>query len=318
MASICNEPLLRGNDNGYLDRRAYPKLIIVETSIGAPVSPALGYAPAAIEPRVARHRTYLMCRPTHFTVSYAINAWMDPSVGVDTALALAQWDEIRRTYERLGHAVHLLPEQPDLPDMVFAANGGFSVGGVFYGAQFTYPQRAAERFAHQDWYAANGWPVVPGTFTNEGEGDFTYVPGRDLVLAGYGFRTDVRAHAEAGRVLGRAVVSLELVDPRFYHLDTALFVLDDQAICYFPGAFGEKSRMLLAELFPGALLATEEDALAFGLNAVSDGLNVLLPGSATALAARLAGLGYRTTLLADSELRKAGGSVKCCTAELRV
>ncbi|WP_390623964.1 dimethylargininase [Fodinicola feengrottensis] len=283
------------------------------------MSPAVGYQPAAVPARVATPRTYLMCRPTYFTVTYAINAWMDPAIGVDTELAIAQWDQLRRTYELLGHTVHLLPERPGLPDMVFAANGGFSVGGVFYGARFTFPQRADdERPAHLDWYERHGWPAVrPGTFTNEGEGDFTYLPGPDLVLAGYGFRTDRRAHTEAAAVLGREVVSLELVDPRFYHLDTALFVLDDETICYYPAAFGAQSQDLLARRFPNALVATEADALAFGLNAVSDGRHVVLSASAIDLIDRLAGLGYQPVPVADSELRKAGGSAKCCTAELR-
>lgn len=259
-----------------------------------------------------------MCRPTYFTVSYAINAWMDPTVGVDTELAIYQWEELRRTYELLGHTVHVLRARPGLPDMVFAANGGFSVGGVFYSARFAFPQRAAERPAHLDWYEATGWPSIrPGDFTNEGEGDFTYLLGSDLVLAGHGFRTDLRAHAEAARVLNREVLSLELVDPRFYHLDTALFVLDDKTICYYPAAFGETLRQLLEQRFPGALLATEQDALAFGLNAVSDGRHVVLSSAATGLIDRLASLGYHPVPVADSELRKAGGSAKCCTAELR-
>lgn len=264
----------------------------------------------------------MMCRPDHFAVRYAINAWMDPAVPVDVGLAVAQWEELVATYERLGHTVHRLPSQPELPDMVFTANGAFSVDGVAYGARFAHSERAPEATEHARWYAGNGWRrFVPGQYVNEGEGDFTYVPGRRLILAGYGFRTDQRAHAEAADVLDRDVVSLELVDPRFYHLDTALFVLDDNTICYYPGAFSPDSRQRLAELFgtgpsSSALLADEGDALAFGLNAVSDGRHVVLPADAVALAERLVEAGYEPIPVADSELRKAGGSVKCCTAEL--
>ncbi len=152
---------------------------------------------------------------------------------------------------------------------------------------------------------------------NEGEGDFTYLAGPDLILAGHGFRTDPRAHAEAQDVLGRPVVGLRLVDPRFYHLDTALFVLDDNTICYYPGAFSAGSQRVLGRLFPDAVLATEADALAFGLNAVSDGRNVILPATAVALGATLADRGYLPVHVDLSELLKGGGSVKCCTAELR-
>lgn len=268
--------------------------------------------------RRATPRTYLMCRPEHFAVEYAINAWMDTSVPVDAGLAVRQWDGLRQAYERLGHTVHVLEPEPGLPDMVYAANGAFSVGGTVYGARFAHAERAAEAVVHRRWYAERGWHrFVAGEHTNEGEGDFAYVPGRDLVLAGHGFRTEPRAHAEAQDVLGRPVVGLHLVDPRFYHLDTALFVLDDDTVCYFPGAFSAGSQAVLARLFPAAVLADEADAVVFGLNAVSDGLHVVLPAEARRLAAVLVERGYVPVPVELSEMVKGGGSVKCCTAELR-
>jgi N-dimethylarginine dimethylaminohydrolase len=268
--------------------------------------------------RESAARTYLMCPPEFFTVEYSINAWMDTSTPVDTGKAVAQWWGLRDAYLALGHTVHVLDAARGLPDMVFAANGAFSVGGVVYGAKFAHPQRAAEADEHRAWYPRNGWSaVVEPEFTNEGEGDFAYVPGPGVVLAGYGFRTDPRAHAEAQDVLGRPVVGLRLVDPRFYHLDTALFVLDDNTVCYYPAAFSAGSRRVLQRLFPDAVLATEADALAFGLNAVSDGRHVILPVEATGLARTLADRGYVPVPIDLSELLKGGGSVKCCTAELR-
>ena len=267
---------------------------------------------------VFRRRTYLLCEPEYFTVSYEINAWMDASVPVDVSIARSQWTALKETYENLGHTVHTLAPVPGLPDMVYSANGAFSVDGVVYGAQFAYPERTLEAIEHAKWYAANGWDAfIAGTFNNEGEGDFTYVPGRELILAGHGFRTVPAAHAEAQDVLQRQVVGLHLVDERFYHLDVALFVLDDNNICYFPAAFSAGSQKVLQKLFPDAVIATEEDALVFGLNSVSDGKNVVLPVEASALATRLADAGFIPVPVSLSELLKGGGSVKCCTAELR-
>src|ERR1700755_1705844 len=94
--------------------------------------------------RIPRNRTYLMCPPDHFTVAYAINPWMDVTLPVDAALALKQWHLLRDTLTDLGHAVHVLPPAPGLPDMVFAANGAFSVDGAVYGARFKHAERAAE------------------------------------------------------------------------------------------------------------------------------------------------------------------------------
>jgi N-dimethylarginine dimethylaminohydrolase len=268
-------------------------------------------------------RTYLMCPPEHFAVEYVINPWMDATSPVDAELAVKQWERLRETLVELGHRVHVLAPQVGLPDMVYAANGAFSVDATVYGARFRYPQRHAEAAAHQAFYLGAGepgragWRFVAPTQTNEGEGDFAYLPGPGLILAGYGFRTEPAAHAEAQEVLGRPVVSLRLVDPRFYHLDTALAVLDDRTIAYYPGAFSTSSQAVLRQLFPGALLATEQDALAFGLNLVSDGRHVVLGSEASALAARLAAAGYLPRPVELTELKKGGGGVKCCVAELR-
>jgi N-dimethylarginine dimethylaminohydrolase len=137
------------------------------------------------------------------------------------------------------------------------------------------------------------------------------------LLAGTGFRTDPAAHAEAGELFGLPVVTLELVDPRYYHLDTALCVLGPNDIAYLPAAFSADSQAVLRDLFPDAVIADAEDAAVLGLNAVSDGLHVVLPLEAVALAAKLTARGYRPVPVAFSELRKAGGGPKCCTLELR-
>lgn len=270
--------------------------------------------------RTSRPRHYLMCAPTYFTVSYTINPWMDPSVAVDQELAMRQWESLRGIYQGLGHRVDVVEGDPTLPDMVFAANGGLTIGSRCYGARFRFPERAPEAAVYAAWLRSAGVEVVTPTHTNEGEGDYLALGG--LVLAGTGFRTSPAAHAEAMTTLGRPVVSLELVDPRFYHLDTALAVLDDgngespADVAYFPEAFSLRSRRVLRELFPDAVLCEETDALVLGLNAVSDGHHVVLPAAATRLAARLEQRGYVPVLVDLGELLKSGGSVKCCTMEL--
>ncbi|MFJ3812800.1 dimethylargininase [Streptomyces sp. NPDC090056] len=271
-------------------------------------------------PRSPSPRRYLMCPPAHFTVTYSINPWMDPTKPVDLPLALAQWEDLRNRYRALGHTVEVLEPDPALPDMVFAANGATVVGGRVLGARFAYPERAAEADAHLDWFRRNGWAEedlgIP-QHVNEGEGDFAVTA--SWILAGRGFRASPLSHGEAQEFFGRPVIGLDLVDPRYYHLDTALCVLDDAGdeVMYYPGAFSPGSRAVLARLFPDALVATEEDAAAFGLNAVSDGRNVLLPQAAVGLFEPLRDRGFEPVGLDLSELLKGGGSVKCCTQELR-
>ncbi|WP_349637076.1 dimethylargininase [Streptomyces sp. RerS4] len=273
-------------------------------------------APAPAPLRVATRRRLLMCRPRHYDVTYSINPWMHPEKSTDTALAVRQWERLRDLYLELGHVVEEIDPIDGLPDMVFAANGATVVDGKVYGARFRHLQRTAEGPAYLDWFARRGhtellWPE----YVNEGEGDILTV-GRRL-LAGTGFRTDPRSHAEAQEFFGLPVTSLTLVDPNYYHLDTALAVLSDDEVMYYPAAFSEGSRSVLRTLFPHAILATAEDAAVFGLNAFSDGRHVLLPDAATGLKAQLSARGFEPIGVDLSELLKAGGSVKCCTLELR-
>nr|WP_103883754.1 dimethylargininase [Actinacidiphila yanglinensis] len=259
-----------------------------------------------------------MCPPAHYRVTYCINPWMDPRKPVDPAFALFQWEDLRDRYRALGHTVEVMDALPGLPDMVFAANGATVVDGRVLGARFANPERAAEAPAHLEWFRGHGHTdIQEPDHVNEGEGDFAVTS--SWLLAGQGFRSSPLAHDEAQEFFRRPVISLELTDPRYYHLDTALAVLDDTAdeIMYFPGAFSPGSRAVLQRLFPRALLATEEDAAGFGLNAVSDGLNVLLPRAAAGLFAPLRSRGFVPHAVDLSEFHKAGGSVKCCTQELR-
>lgn len=257
-----------------------------------------------------------MCPPDHFTVNYAINPWMDPAIGVDAALAMAQWRSLCDTYAGLGHTVHTISPEPGLPDMVFAANGGTVIGGRVLGARFRYPQRAPESAAYLSWFERSGYSVVlPPRHVNEGEGDIVFAG--NCVIAGHGFRSDEAAAAEIAELFGRPVVSVRLVDSRFYHLDTALCVLDADTAAYYPAAFDDAGRAVLASLFAELIEAKDEDAEVLGLNAVSDGRHVVLPAQATCLAAQIAARGFQPVPVDMSEFRKAGGGPKCCTLELR-
>ncbi|SIR78593.1 ornithine--oxo-acid transaminase [Williamsia sterculiae] len=257
-----------------------------------------------------------MTPPTHFAVTYAINPWMHPGVPVDTDRALAQWNTLRDIYLSLGHAVLTVDPQPGLPDMVYAANGGLVTENTVVAAQFTHPQRAAEGPAYADWFTGQGYrDVGHTTLPNEGEGDLLVVG--DRILAGTGFRTHRDTHAEIAHLTGMEVITLELVDPVFYHLDTALGVLDDDTIAYHPAAFSPASQDALAALFPDAVLVGAEDAAVLGLNFVSDGLHVVMTDAAPDLALSLAAAGFRPITVDLSELLKGGGGVKCCTLELR-
>lgn len=276
-------------------------------------------APSQRATRVATPLTVLMCRPAHFTVSYRINPWMDPDSPTDTARAVAQWESLRDAYASLGFDVHQIDPIEGLPDMVFAANGGLVIDGVAYTASFHYPQRQAEGPAYAKWLVGAGYDVRYSSVVNEGEGDFLAIG--DVILAGHGFRTDPASHVEASDVFGRQVIPLRLTRPEFYHLDTALAVLDDRTghehVAYLPDAFDAASLEELRRRFPDAIEVSEEDAAVFGLNAVSDGLHVITAERATGFHAQLREHGYEPVGVDLSELLLGGGGVKCCTLALR-
>ncbi|WP_436319941.1 dimethylargininase [Streptomyces massasporeus] len=265
--------------------------------------------------RTARPRRYVMCRPEYFDVTYAINPWMDTAKPVDTPLAVAQWERLRTVLQESGHRVELVDPEPELPDMVYAANGALVIDGKVLGARFRHPERAAEGTAYLRWFRQQGFRAAASRHVNEGEGDFLYTG--TLVLGGHGLRSDRDSLLEVQEFFGHPVIGLELTDPDYYHLDTALAVLDRDEIMYYPQAFSPGSREVLRHLFPDAIEAQAADAEVFGLNALSDGRRVFLPEAATALAARLRERGFEPVGVDLSELLKGGGSVKCCTLEIR-
>jgi N-dimethylarginine dimethylaminohydrolase len=260
-------------------------------------------------------RTYLMCPPEYFTVEYAINPWMNPSDPVDLALAKRQWEQLRATYTELGHTVRIIDPEPGLPDMVFAANGATVIGGNVLGSKFKHPERHQEGAAYMNWFRRSGYQVFSPVNVNEGEGDIVYAG--SVIIAGYGFRSEEAVSGEAEATFGLRVLSVRLVDPRFYHLDTAMIVLDEHTAAYYPAAFDEAGQAALAAHFPELIEAKDADAEALGLNGISDGRTVVLPVQAEGLARDITAAGFTVVPVDMSEFKKAGGGPKCCTLELR-
>ncbi len=266
--------------------------------------------------RVSEHvRTYLMCPPEYFTVQYAINPWMNLDDPVDLTVARRQWEQLRQAYTGLGHTVRIIDPVACLPDMVFAANGATVIDGKVLGASFKYAERLPEANAYMDWFRQAGYQVTEPRRMNEGEGDIVFT-GRSIIV-GYGFRTDPEVKDEVEELFGLPVITVRLVDPKFYHLDTALVVLDERTAAYYPAAFDEAGQDALIAHFPELIEAKDTDAETLGLNAISDGANVVMPAQARQLAEQITAAGFNVVPVDLSEFKKSGGGPKCCTLELR-
>jgi N-dimethylarginine dimethylaminohydrolase len=261
----------------------------------------------------------LMCSPEFYTVEYTINPWMHPEVPTDTSLAVTQWQSLRDTYDRIGVEVQEITPVRGLPDMVYAANGATVLDGICYTASFRYPERQPEGELYARWLADAGYRVVQARAINEGEGDFLAVG--DAIFAGTGFRSTLESHQELREVFGREVVTMTLVRPQYYHLDTCLSVLDarpgQELVAYLPSAFAPDALAELESRFPDAIIVDEDEAAVLGLNLVSNGADVVMPVGAPRYQQAVAERGFTTHTLDLSELRKGGGGIKCCTLTLR-
>lgn len=257
-----------------------------------------------------------MCPPTYFRVDYEINDWMHQNDPVDIAKARVQWESVRDIYLKLGHSVLFIEPHEAVPDLIFTANAGLILDGKVLLSNFKYEERQPETAINREWFENHSYSKVKVTENVwEGEGDCLVANG--WIFAGYGFRSDKASHTEVAKFFDREVISLKLVDPRFYHLDTCFCPLDARTIMYFPSAFDDASRKKIKDSGLMLIEAEESEAAAFGLNAVSDGHNVIMSSQAPALAGDLRKRGYNPIMVDISEFKKSGGGVKCITLELR-
>lgn len=259
-----------------------------------------------------------MCPPTHFDVEYEINPWMHCDNPVEHSTARAQWQGLYDIYtRRLGWTVALLEPQPHLPDLVFTANGGLVVGGKVVPPCFRHPERQGETRHFENWFRDNGFAVLDApTHDFEGEGDALLW--KDVLFAGYPWRSDKLAHMLLAQKLGLEVVSLQLIDARFYHLDTALTVVSESTVALYPRAFTADSLDRVRRIVPNVIMAGDDDAMAYGLNALSDGEHIVLSDRATGLIDSYRRMGMVVWPTPISEFQKSGGGVKCLSLELRV
>ena len=263
----------------------------------------------------------LVCPPTHFGVEYVINPWMAGNVGAASqANAMRQWDELVAILE--DHAdVYAIDPEPGLPDMCFAANGGLVLDEAFLPSAFGVAQREGESALYRAWAEAAGFVIADGadTLSFEGEGDALWWPAegnsRPVLWAGYGVRTSLEAHRTLAEELRVAVVSLRLVDQRFYHLDTCFVPLPGGRVIYYPAAFDEASRLRIESLVPAArrIEVGDEDAFGFACNAVRLGDTLVTSHATGPLRKALGAWGYEAVTTPLTEFIKAGGAAKCLT-----
>ncbi len=258
---------------------------------------------------------WLVCRPQDYDVRYKINPWMDTSRAPDKALAREQWCTLHHHLLRLGAWLEYVDHAPGNPDMVFTANAGLVRGNDVVLSRFRYAERQGEEAHFRAWFEVAGYKVHSvsrGSF--EGEGDALFAGSK--LFCGWGFRSDIEAHEEVGRIFNvEKLILAKLQDPRFYHLDTCFCPLTNDVALVYPGAFDPEGLENLRSSIE-LLEVPESEALHFVCNAVVLGRSIVLPAGCPETYRLLEGRGFSVYPVHLSEFIKAGGAAKCLSLRL--
>ncbi len=262
----------------------------------------------------------LMCAPKLYEVSYVINPWMKGNLGNSSRRrALQQWEDLYTALSGLAD-IFLVEPMAGSPDMVFTANAGLARDGVVAISSFYHPERQGEEPHFREWFRTAGYAVVdlPRDTPFEGEGDALFSADGSRLWAGHGTRTLEASHGALQRLWDVEVVSLRLIDPRFYHLDTCFAPLEDGSLLYYPPAFDDESLKKIEAVYPAEkrIAVSEEDALAFACNAVNLGKTVVMNCISAELEQELRGRGFEVIQVRLDEFLKAGGAAKCLVMKL--
>ena len=259
----------------------------------------------------------LMCTPDHYDVDYVINPWMEGNIHKSSRdRAVEQWNKLYNVIK--DHAiVDLVAPEKGWPDMVFSANAGLVLGENVVLSRFLHKERQGEEPYFQQWFAENGFNVytLPKDLPFEGAGDALLDREGRWLWAGYGFRSELDSHPFLAKWLDIEVISLRLMDERFYHLDTCFCPLANGYLLYYPGAFDSYSnRVIEMRVAPEKRIAImEADAVNFACNAVNVDSIVIMNKASDGLKSRLAEVGFQVIETPLTEFLKAGGAAKCLT-----
>ena len=261
-----------------------------------------------------------MCRPDFYQVDYVINVWMEGNVDRSSQTRAAeQWRQLELLLR--AHAeVELVPPQKGWPDMVFAANAGLILGKNVVSSRFLHPERQGEEPFFEAWFEQAGFNVheMPEDLPFEGAGDALLDREGRWLWAGYGQRSELDSHPLLAKWLGIEVLSLRLIDKRFYHLDTCFCPLTGGYLLYYPAAFDTYSNRLIESRVPAdkRFAVAEPDAVNFICNAVNVDRKLIVNSASAEVRSRLHAAGFELIETPLTEFIKAGGAAKCLTLRL--
>lgn len=264
-------------------------------------------------------KTFLMCEPTYFDVKYVINPWMLENIGqVDHALAKLQWHKL---YDTLCNKskIKLIKPVSGPPDMVFTANADLvNRHKEVIVATFCHAERQGESQYFKKFFSEALYKIITIAANTifEGAGDALFDSNGELWIA-YGPRSDAAAITEISNAFNMTCNTLKLVDPRWYHLDTAFCPLSDGYVLAYKDAFSNESKHIIQDILGDkAIWVSDEDAINFACNAICLDREIVLYRASEPLKATLQRYNFNVIEIDVSEFMKSGGSCKCMTLEI--
>lgn len=265
-----------------------------------------------------KNSKFLMCAPKYFTVNYEINPWMNKKNGINAEKSNEQWQRLISLYLKNNCEIKTIEPQKGLPDLVFTANGAFVINNKVVIANFKFKERRRESILFKKWFENNGYDIttLPDDIIFEGQGDAFHLRGK--IYAGYGFRSIKKSHTYLKKIFKCDIISLRLINPKFYHLDTCFCILSNGEVIYYPRAFDKQSRINIKKNFKVAIPINHNDALQFFCNSVSIE-NVLITSAknySSGSVNKVRKLGYNVKSVDLSEFKKSGGGARCLTLSI--
>ena len=263
----------------------------------------------------AEPKKVLMCEPRYFIVAYDINPHMKRTLEkgrkVRNGIALKQWSALRDIYLQEGYEVVYIEPVKDLPDLIFTANAGLVHKKTVVLSKFAHSERRQETPYVKKWFSDNDYKIVEIPYFFEGAGDALFW--KDVLIGGYGFRSEDIGVMCAADFIEKEPVLLKLVNEDFYHLDTCFCPMGERAL-FYPTAFDAASMRDLEKV--GELIEVgDKDACSFVCNGVYLEIKptpkFIVNDISRKLEKKLEKLGIMIVNNKTSEFMLSGGSNRC-------
>ncbi|TAH26052.1 MAG: hypothetical protein EAZ07_05015 [Cytophagales bacterium] len=226
-------------------------------------------------------RKVLLCSPKYFQVIDAKNVHMGSNIGkTNPTKAYQQWESLKAAYLKLksrGLIDEIIEIDPieGCEDMVFTANQSFPWqnthgGKIVVLSKMYHSSRAREVPYFETLYKNLGYSTtsLKNAQYFEGMGDTIPHPHKRLLYGGYGHRTTLDAYHELSDLLETPILTLELKEEKFYHLDTCFLPINQDHLFICKEAFSNESIEHLSNFFKEiTIIPIEEASQFFALNA---------------------------------------------------